>query len=167
MALRRITRAIDLYSSRLAQDHGLTAPQLVVLGELSRAEEITAGQLAKNVSLGNATVTGILDRLSKRGLIERRRAEQDKRRVLVKLTDLGVGTLENAPSLLQDRFVTEFEKLADWEQTLLLSSLQRVASMMEAKDLDAAPLLVSGEISEVTEDPLSDPLAVKNDEPSG
>ena len=122
------------------------------LGEISRSGEITAGQLAKNVSLGNATVTGILDRLSKRGLIERRRADEDKRRVLVKLTNLGVGTLSNVPSLLQDRFVTELERLADWEQTLLLSSLQKVALMMEVKDPDVAPLLVSGEISEVTED---------------
>lgn len=122
------------------------------LGEISRSGEITAGQLAKNVSLGNATVTGILDRLSKRGLIERRRADEDKRRVLVKLTNLGVGTLSNAPSLLQGRFVTELERLADWEQTLLLSSLQKVALMMEVKDPDVAPLLVSGEISEVTED---------------
>ena len=158
MALRCIMRAIDLHSSHLAHCHGLTAPQLIVLGEISRSGKITAGQLAGNVSLSNATVTGILNRLSKRGLIERRRADEDKRRVLVKLTDLGKRALANAPSLLHDRFVKEFEKLENWEQTLLLSSLQRIASMMEVKNLDAAPTLVSREISEVTEDPLSDPV---------
>jgi DNA-binding MarR family transcriptional regulator len=156
IAFRRITRAIDLHSSRLAHHHGLTAPQLTVLGEISRSGEITAGQLAGNVSLSNATITGILNRLSKRGLIERRRADEDKRCVLVKLTDLGKRTLANAPSLLHDRFVKEFEKLENWEQTLLLSSLQRIASMMEVKDLDAVPMLASREISEVTEAPLPD-----------
>ena len=158
MALRRITRAIDLHSSCLARHHGLTAPQLIVLGEISRSGKITAGQLAKNVNLSNATVTGILNRLSKRGLIERRRTDEDKRRVLVKLTDLGKRALANAPSLLHDRFVKEFEKLENWEQTALLSSLQRIASMMEVKGLDAAPMLVSREISEFTEDLLANPV---------
>ena len=158
MALRRITRAIDIHSSHLAHHHGLTAPQLIVLGEISRSGKITAGQLAENVSLSNATVTGILNRISKRGLIERRRADDDKRRVLVKLTDLGKRALANAPSLLHDRFVKEFGKLENWEQTSLLSSLQRIASMMEVKDLDAAPMLISREISEVTEDLLANPV---------
>ncbi len=161
MALRRIMRATDLHSSYLAYYHGLTTPQLIALGEISRSGNITAGQLAENVSLSNATVTGILDRLSKRGLIERRRDDEDKRRVLVKLTDLGKKALANAPSLLHDRFVKAFEKLENWEQTSLLSSLQRVASMMEVKDLDAAPMLVSREISEVTEDALAN--AVQDD----
>lgn len=158
MVLRRITRSIDLHSSRLAHYHGLTTPQLIVLGEISQSGKITAGHLAENVSVSNATVTGILNRLSKHGLIERRRTDEDKRRMLVKLTDLGERALANAPPLLHDRFVKEFEKLENWEQTSLLSSLQRIASMMELKDLDAASMLVSGEISEVTEDPLANPV---------
>ena len=158
MALRCIMRATDLYSSHLARYHGLTAPQLIVLGEISRSGKITAGQLAENVNLSNATVTGILNRLSKHGLIERRRADEDKRSVLVKLTGLGKRALANAPSLLHDRFVEEFEKLENWEQTSLLSSLQRIASMMEVRNLDAAPTLVSKEISEVTEDPPANPV---------
>ena len=148
MALRCIMRATDLYSSHLARYHGLTAPQLIVLGEISRSGKITAGQLAENVNLSNATVTGILNRLSKHGLIERRRADEDKRSVLVKLTGLGKRALANAPSLLHDRFVEEFEKLENWEQTSLLSSLQRIASMMEVRNLDAARTLVSRKISE-------------------
>ena len=123
MALRRITGSINLHSSRLAHHHGVTSPQLIVLGEISRSGKITAGRLAESVSLNNATVTGILKRLSKRGLIERRRTDEDKRRVLVKLTDLGERALANPPSLLHDPFVKEFEKLENWEQTSLLSSL--------------------------------------------
>ena len=104
--------------------------------------------MAGNVSFSNATITGILNRLSKRGLIERRRADEDKRCVLVKLTDLGKGTLADAPSLMHDRFVKEFEKLENWEQTLLLSFLQRITSMMEVEDLDTMPMLVGGEVIE-------------------
>jgi len=40
--------------------------------------------------------------------------------------------------------MSEFEGLRDWEQSQILSSLQRVASMMEADRLDATPILMSG-----------------------
>jgi hypothetical protein len=65
----------------------------------------------------------------------------DRRRVLVRLTEAGFSVLAEAPSLLQDQFVERFRKLADWEQTLILSSLQRVSSMMGADALDVEGLL--------------------------
>ena len=49
-------------------------------------------------------------------------------------------------SLLQDRFRTKLAKLEEWEQTLTLATLQRIASMMEAEDLEAAPVLVTGSV---------------------
>ena len=58
---------------------------------------------------------------------------------------------ETAPNLLQENFVEVFYKLEDWEQTLILSSLQRVASMMGAKKLDAAPILAVGDINAMPE----------------
>jgi hypothetical protein len=41
--------------------------------------------------------------------------------------------------LLQERFVTELRGLADWEQTLILSTLKRVAEMMHAQEIEALP----------------------------
>ena len=67
-------------------------------------------------------------------------------------------TLANAPSLVHDRFVKEFEKLENWEHTLLLSFLQRIASMMKMEDLDTVPMFVGREISEVTEASLANPV---------
>ena len=146
-ALRRIIRAIDLQSKSIVQRCGLTGPQLIILKELNQAGEIAVGKLAKNVNLSHATVTDILDRLCKRGICEKHRSDSDKRCMLVNITDRGRAILGQAPSLLQERFVYKFEKLKDWEQSLLLSSLQRIATMMEARDVDARPVLVSGPIS--------------------
>jgi hypothetical protein len=50
-----------------------------------------------------------------------------------------------APKPLQDRFVDRFTKLESWEQHHIVAALERVATMMDAEDLDAAPLLLSGE----------------------
>lgn len=145
-ALRRIIRAVDLHSKYLAQHYGLTGPQLVVLQSLEKDGQQTTGQLADGVSLGQATLSDILERLGKKKLIERRRSTQDKRRVINELTDAGRTAIQVAPPLLQERFARALEGLADWEQTLILSTLQRVAEMMHAEEIEASPVLVTGPV---------------------
>lgn len=140
IALRRIVRSIDLHSKRLVHDYGITGPQALVLKFLITGEPLPVGELARGVNLSQATVTDILDRLAGRGLVQRVRSEADKRRVLVTSTAAGKEVAEHAP-LLQEHFVEEFGMLEDWEQTLILSSLQRVAAMMDAQAIDAAPVL--------------------------
>jgi hypothetical protein len=64
----------------------------------------------------------------------------------VEATADGLALLARSPPLLQERFVQRFRSLQDWEQTQLLSSLQRIAAMMDADDIDAAPVLSSGSV---------------------
>jgi len=147
MALRRITRAIDLHSRRLVQSHGLTGPQTLLLKSLLDGGEISVGTLAQRISLSQATVTDILNRLEKRGLVRRVRSETDKRRVHVKATEACDRLLENSPPLLQEQFAERFDMLEEWEQTLMLSTLQRVAAMMDARDLPVSPVLTPGPVT--------------------
>lgn len=141
ISLRKIIRAIDLRSRRLMQEAGFTGPQLLVMQALARAEEITAGDLAKQVNLSQGTITSILDRLEKRELVKRIRSDTDRRRVFVSLTGEGRERLSVAPTLLQERFIQRFAELKEWEQHQMLASLQRLAEMMDAQDIDAAPVL--------------------------
>lgn len=150
VALRRITRAIDLHSKGLVSEIGLTAPQLATLQAVRRLHPITNGALAKSVHLSQATMTGILSRLEKRGAVVRERSGSDRRTVVVKLTPLGDELVEQAPSLLQDRFRRELLTLQEWEQTQMLSTLQRIASMMDAEEIDASPVLAVGEVTNPT-----------------
>ena len=143
VSLRQIIRAIDLHSKRLERESGLTGPQLLVMQLIGDSGQITASVIARNISLSQATVTSILDRLERKGLLVRERSSDDKRKVMVSLTAAGAKALKKAPALLQESFITAFNRLEDWEQALILSSLQRVANMMNASDLDAAPLLDS------------------------
>lgn len=146
--LRKITRAIDLHSKRLSQLSGVTGPQAILLAELNKSGPIPVSTLAKRVSLSHATVTDILNRLSKREMVERHRDDQDKRRILISLTDTGKQVLQNSPALLQERFVSEFSQLADWEQSLILSTLQRISEILDAESIDAAPMLAVGSLDE-------------------
>jgi DNA-binding MarR family transcriptional regulator len=151
VALRRIIRAIDLRSRDLVTRYGLTGPQLTVLRELAAQDGISVGQLTREILLSQATVTGILDRLARRGLVRRRRSERDRRRVEVWLTDAGRQMLADAPPLLQEEFIRDFGKLEDWEQSQILSALQRVVSMMEAGPVEAGPAVAAGPPAQTAE----------------
>lgn len=146
MALRRIIRAIDLHSRDLVGNYGLTGPQLMVLRVLASGNGRLVGEVARQVHLSQATVTGIVGRLEKRGLVTRVRGDEDKRQVVVSLTAVAREMLAQAPPLLQESFIKEFSKLQDWEQSQILSALQRIVAMMEAKDIDATPMLATGPI---------------------
>jgi DNA-binding MarR family transcriptional regulator len=150
-ALRRIIRAIDLHSRSLVHRYGLTGPQLIVLKELVESSPLTVGQLARAVNLSPATVTGILDRLELKALVERLRSTSDKRKVMVSHTPKAAEIVAAAPPLLQEHFTAALGALSDWEQTQILSSLQRIVALMEAGDVDAGPILTTGPVDASSE----------------
>lgn len=147
VAIRQITRAIDLNSRRLLKSTGLTAPQLIVLQTLEETGRAKPSDIAKAVHLSQATVTSIVDRLVRADLVTREKSDIDRRVVDVVITDAGRARIQQTPTLLQDGFLLRFERLQSWEQTQLVSSLQRLATLMNAEDIDAAPILQVGDIT--------------------
>jgi len=145
-SLRRIMRAVDLYSAKLASNYRITSPQLICLLTLRDDGPLTTSALAKLIHLSNSTVVGILDRLEKRGLISRERGREDRRLVLVSITREGEDLVNKAPSPLQDQLATALHHLSDEEQADIASALDRVVKLMEVPDIQAAPMLASGPI---------------------
>lgn len=143
-SLRRIFHAVDRHSRRLARLHGLTEPQAICLNVIHRAGEINPGMLARTISLSPPTVTGILDRLQKRGLIRRERTARDKRQVVLCMTDAGRALLANSPPPLQERFTRRLAELPVSRQRHITRALSEVVRLLEADDIDAAPLLARG-----------------------
>jgi len=139
ISLRRITRSMDLHSKQLEKKYGLTGPQLIILQVISSEGEIAIGNLAKKVSLSQATVTNIVERLEQKGILRRAKLGADKRLVFVGATDKAHELLLYKPTLFQKKFITEFEKLEQWEQTQMLSSLQRLALMLDEGKLVPDP----------------------------
>ena len=160
IALRRVIRSIELHSRSLVSSHGLTGPQAAILRALV-AKPLTAGELAEDVNLSQGTVTDILNRLEQKGLLLRHRDAKDRRRVIVELTAKAREVLGSAPPLLQERFSRRFNQLADWEQSLLLTSLQRIAHMMDVDEKEhLAPMLTTA--LSVTDEPGDDPTTVSS-----
>ena len=141
ITLRQIYRAMSIYSKSLEKHYGLTSPQLLILHELFQSDQIAIGEIAKKISLSQATVTDIIGRLEVKGLVTRTKNNFDRRQVLIKYTSSGKNIIDKKLSLLQKDFLVEFNKLRKWEQHLLLYSVERIASMMKAKTYLANSML--------------------------
>jgi DNA-binding MarR family transcriptional regulator len=146
ISLRRVIRAIHIHSRQLNKVSGLTGPQLMVMQKIAELEAPLAKQVATEITLSAATVTTIIDRLESRQLVIRKRSETDKRKVHLYLSDDGKALLTQAPKPLQEHFIKRYQSLHEWEQSQLLSAVERIASMMDADDLDAAPVLLVDEL---------------------
>lgn len=139
--LRRVIRAIDLHSKRLVKTASVTGPQLRLMQLIQQNPGASIKRLAEAMSLSQATVTTIIDRLETRQLLSRVRSDEDKRKVHLRLTPDGEAILAKAPAAFQDAFIERFEQLAEWERHMILAAVLRLAEMMDAHDLDASPFL--------------------------
>ncbi len=148
VALRKIIQAIDQHSTQLKKKFGLTGPQLIILQTVVDKELISVTQLSKDVSLSQATVTNITKRLEYQGYLDRDKDTTDKRKINLMVTEKGKAILEKVPPLLQEKFTSKFSKLEDWEQLMIESAFNRVVSMMAAEDIEASPIMITGEVIE-------------------
>lgn len=150
IALRRILRATELFSRDLAQSVGLTAPQFRVLQIVAENDPCTATAISHQMRITQATVTSLVDKLVRQDMVVRERSQIDRRQTNIMVTEKGRQAIAKAPDPLQQRFVRKFSALPDWEQASLIAALERVVAMLDADDIDAAPVLDTGEIRETS-----------------
>ena len=88
--------------NKLLEDTGMSAPQGMVLGLLSKKKKMKITELSQSLCLSNSTVSGIIDRLEKQEMVVRERSEKDKRVVYVSI----------APNFMDmhKKFHKQFEK---------------------------------------------------------
>lgn len=144
-AIRRIIRGVSLQSKRLSKESGLTLQQIAVLRAIATApqNELSVAGISRRVQLSSPTVSGILDRLERAGLVRRERGSRDRRKVWLHLTDAGREKLGQTPAPLQDRFVRRIQELHPDQQRILLDSLETLVSFLEAEAIGASPFLVA------------------------
>lgn len=147
ISLRTIIQAIDQHSTRLRKNFGLTGPQLIILQEISNHNQRSVTQLAKAVSLSQATVTDIIKRLEQKEYLVKRKSSSDKRKVDISISEKGRSILNEVPPLLQEQFTEKFFRLEKWEQLMIESAFERVVHMMSAENIDASPIMVTGPLT--------------------
>lgn len=146
-SIRRIIRSVEIHSHALVQDHDITGPQLGCLLTLAKNGPLTITQLARTVYQSPSTVVGIVDRLEDKGLAVRQRGNKDRRQVQVCLTADGETLIASAPSPLQKTLVESLQNLPELEQVSITLALEKVVDMMEARKIEASPILEIGPLS--------------------
>ena len=111
------------------------------ISEFPPETDVTVAMVAKSVQLSAPTVSRILDRLEKSGYITRERSSSDRRKVFVQLTDEGLTRIDNLPQPLHEQFLVRLESLDPVERLGLLKALERIVELMDAKGMDASPML--------------------------
>ena len=153
-ALRSISRACDVRSRLLLREYGMTLPQSAALQAVGRFQPVAAGEVAKAIQLGQATTSGILNRLEKRGLVKRSRNNRDRRTVTVELTPAGACAFKSAPSMLHDRFQQAVNGLKDWERTQILAVWQRIVCIIDVEGVEE-PSIPASAVGVVTPNDMS------------
>jgi DNA-binding MarR family transcriptional regulator len=137
--LRRVVHALRAGTSASERDVGLSSAQLFVLRQLHAGSRQSLGDLARRTRTTASSVSEVVARLVRRGLIAREASAHDRRRAVLTLTDAGVKLVEAAPETVQDRLVVGFSRLDRVSQQTLAQTLE---AWLEASGLaDVTPLL--------------------------
>ena len=141
--IRRILRSINLESKRIQKDFGVSIPQLLCLIHLGKQKDFQAThkELREYLNLNSSTVTGIINRLEKKGLIARLPKTGDRRTTYVALTSAGYKLLKDTPNLLQDKLAGNLRRLSSEQIAHIQQALAMLIEVMEIRDVDASPLL--------------------------
>jgi DNA-binding MarR family transcriptional regulator len=136
-ALRRIVRALELYSQAVRKAFGLTGPQLWAMKTLHRHGALTMTDLATALAVQPSTLSLLIDRLQKRGLVRRLRQYDDRRVVELRLTAEGARLAARAPSAAQGRLLHGLRSLPPARLRTIRRALGDLVGMMEAADVEA------------------------------
>jgi MarR family transcriptional regulator, organic hydroperoxide resistance regulator len=117
---RRLTKEI-------AARHGLTGPQLTVVKLLDLLGDLSLSRLSEKIRAQNSTVTGIVDRMEREGLVVRARSAEDRRVVHIRLTEKGRALAREVPIEPLTVFRQALDTLSPNEVRDLLRILTKLA----------------------------------------
>ncbi len=121
---RRLTKEL----ARRAQ---LTGPQLTVVKILESIGDLSLSELSDKIRAQNSTVTGIIDRMEREGLVQRVRSTEDRRVVHIRLTEKGSKLAGEIPIEPMEIFRSALESLTATEMRDLMKILSKVAKRVK------------------------------------
>lgn len=131
-ALRRVWHNLVTETRHTEGCAGLQHQQFWVLAKLKHGP-MRMSELAERVGTGQAAVTGMVDRLEERGLVERVRDDADRRVVHVALTADGERMMREAQEAFRARFEEILQPLTQEERSELERLLVKIAPTEESE----------------------------------
>lgn len=110
-------------------EHGLTEQQWRVIRILSQYDELEIYQLAELACILKPSMTGVLVRMEAAGMVHRRKAEQDQRRVLVTLAEKGKAMFESMSQCMEGNYQRLQDQLGEEKLQTLLGLLDELKNI--------------------------------------
>lgn len=124
--------AEDIFSLDMKID-GLTSRQLIVLVTVAKSEGVNQTTIVDHTGIDRSTLAGIVRRLQRKGLLQRRRTREDARAYAVKLTDEGRRVLRTAEPLamrIDDRIL---DALPPKRREQFIGALQTIVTILQSR----------------------------------
>nr|WP_321407238.1 MarR family transcriptional regulator [uncultured Carboxylicivirga sp.] len=141
--IRKIVRSVDIESKKIQKEYGVSIPQVLCLNFLhdSPSYQATQGEIRKFLNLNSSTVSGIINRLEKKGYLARLPKSGDKRVVNIALTSAGDSLLDRIPALLHEQLSERLQKLDSKELESVQHSLNTLVRLLNIEQVEASPLI--------------------------
>ena len=139
-AIRRLNRAVYLDASRTSREFGLTRSQSGVLKILLMHGPLSSADLSRKLYMTPSNMTGIIDRLEKKGLVDRTRQPVDRRVVLITLTESGKDISRRLPDSIERKLVSELMELSPEQIQMLSKAMNQILHLMDAQEVEDTPL---------------------------
>ncbi len=130
----RVSRKLNRITKESITPYGLTTSQFFLLIALYEENGILISKLAKKVALDKATLTGIIDRLERDGLVERRNDPEDRRAIRIYLTSKAESLREELLEIYHRNNAKFLSVLSDDEKEIFERVVQKLESI--GGDLD-------------------------------
>jgi DNA-binding MarR family transcriptional regulator len=128
--LRQLVKALRVASRSLEKAHGLSSAQLFVLEQLRGSDGISLNEVAQRTLTHQSSVSVVVKKLAEQGLVSRKSAKDDSRRLEIFLTPSGERTLAHTPNSIQAQLITALARMGASERKLLGKLLNQM--VMEA-----------------------------------
>jgi MarR family transcriptional regulator, organic hydroperoxide resistance regulator len=132
-SIRRLVRAEYLDSQKMSKQYGLTGPQSLVLRLLIKKGALSSADLSRQMYVTPSNITGIIDRLEKKGLVERIRKQGDRRVALITLTESGQELGQTIPDPIEKKIVYQLVDLEPEHLQILAMAMNQILNLIDTK----------------------------------
>lgn len=157
VSIRLLLRAVQTDTLKFSKEFGLTGPQSMVLRVLADGGDMSSAELSRKLYVTPSNITGIIDRLERKELVERIRKREDRRVVLITLTEKGGQTAANLPDPIETILISRLYDMAPDRIEEMADCLHEVLELID-------PRLKTQEISDLDKQVFGKAFLTQEDE---
>lgn len=132
--LRKVDWIIRKKGREILNDINITDPQFIALQHLVNNEQLTIGELSQKMFLACSTITDLIDRMEKSGLVVREKDEQDKRIVRLIAQPKGYDVVKQVLEKRREYLSEKLAGVSDNDKGILLKNLKYLYEAMTAEN---------------------------------